>query len=77
VTSLPSRSDDERLADGVRRAQRRVAGLEVDDATKARAFQRLLAISDAAKRDTTRAATRLDRFLEDLDAGRVAASDKA
>jgi hypothetical protein len=68
---------DAALADGLRRAQRRVAALDVEPPAKERAFQRLLAISDAAKHDTTRAAARLDRFLADLDAGRTVASDDA
>lgn len=66
--------DDAQLAEHLRLAQRRVAALDVDDAAKARAFQRLLAISDAAKRDTTRAAARLQRFCTDLDAGHVSAA---
>jgi hypothetical protein len=65
VTVPPDR--DAALADELRRAQRRVAGLQVEPGAKQRAFQRLLAISDAAKHDTTRAAARLDRFLQDLD----------
>lgn len=63
-------ADDARLAKGLRQAHRRLAALEADDAVKARAVQRLLAISDAAKHDTTRAARRLDRFLADLDEDR-------
>ena len=66
-----------RLADDLRTAHRRVAALDVDPATKQRAAQRLLALSDAAKHDTTRAAARLERFLQDLDASRVSASDDA
>jgi hypothetical protein len=61
---------DARLAEGLRQAHRRLAALDADDAVKARAVQRLLAISDAAKHDTTRAARRLDRFLSDLDEAR-------
>jgi hypothetical protein len=73
---VTSPSDEEaRLAEGLRLAHRRVAASELDDATKARAVQRLLALSDAAKHDTTRAATRLDRLLSDLESGRVAAAD--
>ena len=64
-----------RLADDLRTAHRRVAALDVDAEAKQRAHQRLLALSDAATHDTTRAAARLERFLQDLDAGRVAASD--
>ena len=70
-------SAEARLAEGLRLAHRRVAALEVDDDAKGRAVQRLLAISDAAKHDTTRAEARLERFVSDLDAGRVAAADEA
>jgi hypothetical protein len=68
---------DAALADGLREAQRRVAALDVEPAVKERVFHRLLAISDAAKRDTARAAARLARFERDLDEGRVAASGDA
>ena len=67
--------DDARLAESLRLAQRRVAVLELDDAVKARAFHRLLAISDAAKHDTARAAARLEQMMLDLDAGRVTAAE--
>jgi hypothetical protein len=58
---------DARLAEGLRQAHRRLAGSHADEAVKARAVERLVAISDAAKHDTTRAARRLERFLADLD----------
>lgn len=54
-----------RLRDG----HRRVASLDVSLDEKARITRRLLAISDASKQDIARAATRLDAFLADLDAG--------
>lgn len=60
------------LAFRLREAHLRVAALDVDGASRERAFRRLLAIADASKRDTRRAATRLDFFLSELDAGRVA-----
>ena len=63
---------DARLAEGLRQAHRRVAVLELDEDTRTRVLQRLLAIGDAAKRDTTRAAARLERFLAELDAGGTA-----
>ena len=63
------------LAVRLRDAHRRVARLEVSDDEKARAARRLLALSDTAKRDLARASARLDRFLADLDAGRIAAAD--
>jgi hypothetical protein len=59
--------DETRLAEGLRLAHRRLAGIDADEAVKARAVKRLVAISDAAKHDTTRAAHRLDRFLAELD----------
>ena len=63
------------LALRLREAHRRVARLDVPEDEKARAARRLLALSDASKRDLQRASARLDRFLADLDAGRTAAGD--
>jgi hypothetical protein len=56
-------------------AHRRVRTLSVGNDEKARATRRLLAISDASKHDVKRAVDRLDAFLRDLDADRIAASD--
>ena len=64
-------SDEELLADlaaKLRDAHRRVAQLDVPDDEKARITRHLLAISDASKRSTTRAAARLDAFLAELPA---------
>jgi hypothetical protein len=57
------------LARRLRDAHRRVAALpeHVPDAVRQRFQRRLIAISDAAKRDISRAAQRLDAFLADLD----------
>ena len=63
------------LADRLLEAHRRVRSLQAPNDEKARATRRLLAISDASKHDVARAAKRLDAFLDDLDAGRIAASD--
>ncbi len=65
------------LASRLRDAHRRVASLDVPDDQKARVARRLIALTDASKRDLARASTRLDLLLADLDAGRlpVAASD--
>ena len=60
------------LATRLREAHRRVARLDVPEDEKARAARRLLALTDASKHDLQRASARLDRFLDDLDAGRVA-----
>ena len=54
---------------------KRVAALQVDQEQKGRAMRRLMAITDASKHDLGRASERLDAFLADLDAGRIAASD--
>ena len=65
------------LATRLRDAHRRVARLDVPEDEKARAARRLLALTDASKHDLARASARLDRFLADLDAGRVTPDDEA
>jgi hypothetical protein len=64
------------LAARLAQAHRRVRDLPVENDEKARATRRLLAISDASKCDLNRAAARLDAFLQDLDGGRIGASDE-
>lgn len=59
------------LARRLRDAQRRVGSLEASDDQKARVARRLIALTDASKRDVTRASARLDALLADLDAGRL------
>jgi hypothetical protein len=59
------------LATRLRDAHRRVAALDVPDDQKARVARRLIALTDASKRDVARASARLDRLLADLDAGRL------
>ena len=58
------------LARRLRDAHRRVASLEVDEDEKRRVATRLIALTDASKRDVVRASARLDLLLADLDAGR-------
>ena len=58
------------LARRLREAHRRVASLDVDEDEKRRVATRLIALTDASKRDVTRASARLDLLLADLDAGR-------
>ena len=53
---------------------RRVGALDVSDDEKARVARRLIALTDASKRDLARASGRLDLLLADLDAGRTAAA---
>ena len=58
------------LARRLRDAHRRVASLDVDEDEKRRVATRLIALTDASKRDVARASVRLDLLLADLDAGR-------
>ena len=62
------------LAVRLRDAHRRVASLDAPDDEKGRIAARLIALTDAAKRDLERASRRLDLLLVDLDAGRTAAA---
>ncbi len=62
------------LAVRLRDAHRRVGALDASDDEKARVARRLLALTDASKRDLVRASGRLDLLLADLDAGRTAAA---
>ena len=57
------------LAGRLRDAHRRVARMEGTEDEKARVARRLIALTDASKRDVTRASARLDLLLADLDAG--------
>jgi hypothetical protein len=65
------------LAVRLREAHRRVASLNASDDEKARVAGRLIALTDASKRDLARASRRLDLLLADLDAGRIPESDSA
>lgn len=55
------------LAIRLRDAHRRVASLDLPEREKSRVARRLIALSDVAKTDLTRASARLDRLLADLD----------
>ena len=55
------------LSEQLREAHARVAALLVSGEEKASITKRLLAISDSAKHDLTRAAQRLEAFLAELD----------
>ena len=52
-------------------AHRLVLGLDLDRDEKARIARRLIALTDASKRDVVRASARLDLLLADLDARRI------
>ena len=75
MTNDPAEDLFDSLSRRLRLGHKRVAALEVDDEQKGRAIRRLIAITDASKHDLGRASERLDIFLADLDAGRIAASD--
>ncbi len=64
------------LASRLRDAHRRVAALERGDDEKARLVKRLIALTDASKRDAGRASVRLDALLADLDAARPLATGR-
>ena len=63
------------LAVRLRDAQRRVGSLAATDDQRARVARRLIALTDASKRDAVRASARLDALLADLDAGRLPPPD--
>jgi hypothetical protein len=65
---LSEQAEQERvLARRLREAHRRVRSCVVPDDVRARLIRRLLAISEAAKRDIPTASARLDAFLKALD----------
>ena len=55
------------LATRLRDAHRRLASLDLPESEKARVARRLIALSDVAKTDLSRASARLDRLMTDLD----------
>ncbi len=59
------------LAERLRLAHRRVATLAAPEDQKARLTRRLIALTDASKRDAGHASARLDALVADLDAGRL------
>ncbi len=59
------------LAERLRDAHRRVASMDAPEDQRARLTRRLIALTDASKRDAGRASARLDALLADLDAGRL------
>jgi hypothetical protein len=59
------------LAERLRDAHRRVASMDAPEDQKASFTRRLIALTDASKRDAGRASARLDALLADLDAGRL------
>jgi hypothetical protein len=63
----PDPEDHVQLAERLRLAHARVNALDVPAAEKASITKRLLDINTVSKRSVSRAAKRLEAFLEDLD----------
>jgi hypothetical protein len=59
------------VAAGLKDAHRSVRDLEVPDDVRRALTRRLLVIAAAAKQDLPAAARRLDRLMEDVEAGRL------
>jgi hypothetical protein len=57
----------EQFAAMLREAHERLRNLRTTEQEKLRLLRHLTAITDAAKRDTARAASRLERFLRELN----------
>ncbi|MGA5704272.1 hypothetical protein [Peterkaempfera bronchialis] len=59
------------VAERLKHAHTRVRALNVSEETRTVLVRRLLAVTEAAKRDLPAAARRLGRILADLEAGRL------
>ncbi|GGO93893.1 hypothetical protein [Wenjunlia tyrosinilytica] len=59
------------VAARLKQAHARVRALDVPDEVSVALARKLLVITAAAKRDLADAARRLDRLMDDLDAGRI------
>ncbi|MEX2289657.1 MAG: hypothetical protein WD794_04945 [Mycobacteriales bacterium] len=64
------------LAVRLRDAHRRVSSLELPEDEKSCVARRLIALTDASKRDLAAASRRLDLLLADLDAGRAPTAEE-
>lgn len=71
MTGSTEQEQADRLADRLLEAHRRVRSAELSTDDKGRVTRRLIALTDASKRDVGRASARLDALFADLDAGRV------
>lgn len=69
---MSAQEEADALADRLLQAHRRLREADLPAEDKGRAHRRLIALTDASKHDVGRAAVRLEAFLADLDAGRVA-----
>jgi hypothetical protein len=63
------------VADRLKEAHARVRSLRVPEGVRMALSRKLLIITAAAKHDLASAARRLDRFMKDLDEGRLPYGD--
>ncbi|MFI8088694.1 hypothetical protein ACIF9R_10305 [Streptomyces sp. NPDC086080] len=64
------------VADQLKEAHARVRALQVPEGVRMALARKLLVITAAAKHDLAGAARRLERFVEDLDAGRFPGEER-
>ncbi|MBL1085066.1 hypothetical protein JK359_24345 [Streptomyces actinomycinicus] len=64
------------VANQLKEAHTRVRALQVPEGVRMALTRKLLVITAAAKHDLADAASRLDRFMADLDAGRIPDEDR-
>ncbi|MEU0052115.1 hypothetical protein ABZ299_08050 [Streptomyces sp. NPDC006184] len=64
------------VANQLKEAHSKVRALQVPEGVRMALTRKLLVITAAAKHDLADAARRLDRFTEDLDAGRIPGEDR-
>ncbi|MFF9091320.1 hypothetical protein ACF1BE_34200 [Streptomyces sp. NPDC014991] len=64
------------VANQLKEAHTKVRALQVPEGVRMALTRKLLVITAAAKHDLADAARRLDRFTEDLDAGRIPGEDR-
>ncbi|MFF9129190.1 hypothetical protein [Streptomyces sp. NPDC014806] len=64
------------VADQLKQAHARVRALQVPEGVRMALTRKLLVITAAAKHDLAGATRRLERFMTDLDAGRIPKEDR-
>ncbi|KUN81979.1 hypothetical protein AQJ66_23285 [Streptomyces bungoensis] len=64
------------VADHLKEAHSRVRALQVPEGVRMALTRKLLVITAAAKHDPAAAARRLERFMTDLDEGRIPDEDR-
>lgn len=64
------------VADRLKEAHSRVRALQVPEGVRMALTRKLLVITAAAKHDLAGATQRLERFMADLEAGRIPSEDR-